>query len=84
MLYGTALLWFLSLLEKNFFLLEDLNDFLTKFNVKFGKTDRIQIATTKIRLLLQESRSALVYTTDFCQLTCDVDWDGNALNNVIR
>jgi hypothetical protein len=74
LLSGTTLSWFALLLEKDSLLLEDLEDFLTKFNDTFGKTDRVQKATTKIRLLYQAS----VYTADFCQLVCDVDWDDDA------
>jgi hypothetical protein len=82
LLSGATLSWFASLLEKNFSLFEDLDDFLTKFNDTFGKTDKVQTATTKICSLRQESRSTLVYTVDFHQLTCDVNWDDNALNSV--
>jgi hypothetical protein len=39
LLSGTTLSWFALLLEKDSLLLEDLEDFLTKFNDTFGKTD---------------------------------------------
>jgi hypothetical protein len=41
LLSGTALSWFVPLLEKNSPLLEDLNNFLTEFNETFGEIDRI-------------------------------------------
>ena len=73
LLYRVALLWFASTLEKDFPLLEDLDNFLTEFNVTFGEIDKVQIATTKIHLLRQGSRPASIYATDFRQLACDVD-----------
>jgi uncharacterized membrane protein YgcG len=72
-------LWFVLLLEKDSLLFKDLYNFLTELNVTFGKTNRVQTVTTKIHSLCQRSRPPSVYITDFCQLTCDVDWDDNTL-----
>jgi hypothetical protein len=74
-------LWFAPLLDKNSTLLEDWDDFLIEFNDTFGKSDRIQMATTKIRLLCQASCPALVYAADFYQLACNIDWNDDALIN---
>jgi hypothetical protein len=41
LLSGAALSWFVPLLEKNSSLLEDLDDFLIKFNITFGKIDKV-------------------------------------------
>jgi hypothetical protein len=60
-------------LEKDSPLLIDLGDFLTEFNDTFGKTDKVQTATTKIRLLRQGFYLASVYTADFHQLAYDID-----------
>ena len=75
------LLYFAPLLEKNSLLLEDLNDFLTKFNNTFGKTNKVQMATTKFCSLRQRSCPTSIYATDFHQLACDVNWDDNTLIN---
>jgi hypothetical protein len=61
------------LLEKNSLLLEDLDDFLIKFNDTFGKTDRVRIAITKLCSLRQGSYPASIYVTNFRQLACDID-----------
>ena len=50
----------------------------------FGEIDRIQTAITKLCSLRQEARTALVYAVDFCQLACDIDWDGNAFISAFR
>jgi hypothetical protein len=76
-------LWFTPLSEKDSLLLEDLDNFLTKFNDTFGKTDRIRTTITKIHSLYQGSRPTSVYTADFRQLACDVDWDDNVLRWVL-
>jgi hypothetical protein len=48
LLTGTALSWFLSLLEKDSPLLADLDQFLEKFSKMFGERDQALIATTKL------------------------------------
>jgi hypothetical protein len=79
LLLGAILSWFALLLEKDSPLIEDLHDFLTKFNDTFGKTDSVRIATTKISLLRQGSCPALVFITDFRQLAYNDNWDNNTL-----
>jgi hypothetical protein len=81
LLSGAELLWFVLLLEKNSHILEDLDGFLTEFNDTFSKTDRVQMATTKLYLLHQGSRPISIYVINFHQLACDFDWDDNAFIN---
>jgi hypothetical protein len=69
------------MLEKDFPLFKDLNDFLIEFNDTFGKIDKVQKVTTKFRLLRQGSHSASIYAIDFYQLAYDVDWNDNAFIN---
>ena len=71
-------------MEKISSLLEDLDDFLTKFNDTFGETERGRMATIKHYLLQQGSYLASIYIADFRQLACDVDWDDNALISAFR
>jgi hypothetical protein len=65
LLSGATLSWFALLLKKNSLLIKDLDDFFTKFNDTFGKTDRVRTATTKFCSLRQESRPASIYVADF-------------------
>jgi hypothetical protein len=53
LLTGTALSWFLSLLEKDSPLLADLDQFLEEFSRTFGERDRALITTTKLLTLQQ-------------------------------
>jgi hypothetical protein len=71
----------MPILEKNSLLLEDLGNFLIELSNTFGETHRVRTATTKLRSLCQGFRPASVYTTDFRQLVCDVDWNDNFLIN---
>ncbi len=73
LLTGTALSWFSSLLEKDFPLLANLDQFLEEFNKTFGERDRALIAITKLRTLQQRSRLASAYVAEFQQLACDLD-----------
>ena len=84
LLSRVALSWFVPLLKKNSLLLKDLDDFLAKFNEIFGETDRVRTATAKLHSLRQGARAASVYTADFRQLACEVDWDDNILINAFR
>jgi hypothetical protein len=77
-------LWFAPLLVKNSPLLKDLNDFLTEFNDTFGEIDKVQTPIIKLHLLRQGSDLASVYTVNFHQLVCDINWNDNILINVFR
>jgi hypothetical protein len=64
LLSGVALSWFVLLLEKNSHLFEDLDDFFAEINDMFGKTDRVQTATTKLLFLQLGSCPASVYAAN--------------------
>jgi hypothetical protein len=84
LLTETALSWFSSLLEKDFPLLANLDQFLEEFSKTFGERDRALIATTKLRTLQQRSRPASAYVAEFQQLACDLDWNDTTLITMFR
>ena len=84
LLTGQAQAWFAPLVETSSPLLNDFHAFLTEFEATFGETDRRRAALNKLYSLQQGSRSAPSYTSEFCQLTFDVEWDEQALRDLFR
>ena len=79
LLSGSALAWFAPLLEKQSPLLNNYEDFISKFKASFGDTDSIRTAINKIRQLRQGDRPASAYAADFRLLASDIPWDDQAL-----
>ncbi|CAG8593375.1 22784_t:CDS:1, partial [Cetraspora pellucida] len=51
LLAGPALAWFVPLLEKELALLNNFDSFIREFEAIFGDSDKIRIATNRIRKL---------------------------------
>jgi len=79
LLTGTATAWFAPILETSSPLLQDFNAFMAEFEVVFGDSDKAMTLANKLRRLRQGTRSAIVYTSEFRQLACDVNWEEAAL-----
>ena len=79
LLTGQALSWFAPLLEKRSAILSSFETFMEAFVEAFGEHDKVRWATTNIRSLRQEARSALVYASDFRQLASDINWGEETL-----
>ena len=79
LLSGTAFAWFAPFLEKNFALLNNFEEFISKFKACFGDTDSIRIAINKIRRLRQSEWPASAYSADFHLLSTNIPWDDQAL-----
>ena len=47
---------------------------MEEFTTCFGEVDKKKVADLKIWSLHQGMRSASIYTSEFRQLSCDVDW----------
>ena len=60
-----ALSWFAPLFEKNAAILSNFEAFLGAFSEAFGEHDKIRLATTKIRSLLQGIQPASNYASEF-------------------
>jgi hypothetical protein len=73
LLTGTATSWFAPILETSSPLLQDFNAFMAKFEAVFGDNDKAKTSANKLRRLQQGTRSAIVYASEFRQLTCDVN-----------
>ena len=76
--------WFSPLVETFSLLLNDFHAFLTEFEATFGETDRRRAALNKLYSLQQGSRSASSYASEFRQLTCNVEWDEQALRDLFH
>jgi hypothetical protein len=79
LLTGTAATWFAPILETSSPLLQDFNAFMAEFEVVFGDSDKARTSANKLRRLQQGTRSAIVYTSEFRQLACDINWGEAAL-----
>src|ERR1035438_2378337 len=79
LLSGPALSWFAPLLENLDPVLSDFDAFLTEFEASFGNSDKVRIASTKIRNLSQGSHPASTYASEFRQLAGDLNWGQEAL-----
>ena len=84
LLSGAAQAWFAPLVETSSPLLQDFPAFLAEFEATFGDTDRRRTAITKLYSLHQGMRPVSVYASEFRQLACDVQWDGQALCDHFR
>ncbi len=84
LLTGTAAAWFTPILETSSPLLQDFNAFMAEFEVVFGDSDKARTLTNKLRRLQQGTCSAIVYTSKFMQLACDVNWGEAALIDQFR
>ena len=72
-------LWFAPLVETSSPLLQNFPTFLAEFEATFGDTGRRRSSITKLYSLHQYMRPVSVYASEFRQLACDVQWDGQAL-----
>ena len=79
LLSGSALAWFTPLLEKEYPLLNNFEEFLSEFKACFGDTDNIRTTINKIRRLRQGDRPASAYAADFRLPASDIPWDDQAL-----
>ena len=84
LLTGQAQAWFAPLVETSSPLLTDFQAFLTEFEETFGETDKRRAALNKLYALQQGERAASTYASEFRQLACDVEWDGQALLDQFR
>jgi hypothetical protein len=57
---------------------------MAEFEAVFGDNDKARTSTNKLRHLQQGTRSAIVYTSEFRQLACDVNWGKAALIDQFR
>jgi hypothetical protein len=83
LLSGPAQAWFALLVKTASPLLENFSEFLVDLEAMFGETDRRRTALTKL-YSLQHSRPTSVYTSEFRQLACNVNWDDRALCDQFR
>ncbi len=81
LLTGTTATWFAPILETSSPLLQDFNAFMAEFEAVFGDNDKARTSANKLHHLQQRTRSAIVYTSEFKQLACDVNWGEAALIN---
>jgi hypothetical protein len=84
LLIGTSAAWFAPILETSSPFLQDFNTFIAEFEAVFGDSEKAKISTNKLRRLQQGTRSAIVYTLEFRQLACDVNWGEAALIDQFR
>jgi hypothetical protein len=84
LLTGQAQAWFAPLVETSSPLLTNFQAFLTEFEATFGETDKRRTALNKLYALQQGNRAASVYASEFRQISCDVEWDGQALLDQFR
>ncbi len=84
LLTGTAAAWFAPILETSSPLLQDFNAFMAEFEAVFGDSDKAKTSANKLHRLQQGTRSAIVYTSEFRQLACDVNWGEAALIDQFR
>ena len=84
LLSGAAQSWFAPLVETSSPLLDNFSAFLEEFEATFGDTDRRRTSLTKLYSLHQGKRPVSVYASEFRQLSCDVQWDDQALCDHFR
>ncbi|CAG8498266.1 15914_t:CDS:2 [Cetraspora pellucida] len=84
LLMGSALAWFASLLEKQSELLDDFDMLVKELKAMFGDADKARTATNKIRKLIQRSRLASSYASEFRQISGDLDWKEATLIDQFR
>ena len=82
LLSGTTLAWFVPLLEQESPLLNNFEEFISKFKACFGDTDNVTMAINTI--WRQGDHQALDYAVDFCLLTTNILWDDLALMEQFR
>ncbi|CAG8777446.1 5533_t:CDS:2 [Cetraspora pellucida] len=79
LLTGSALAWFTPLLEQQSSLLDDFNSFVEEFEATFENLEKVRTAANRIRKLTQRSKLALSYTSEFCQISSNLNWGEAAL-----
>jgi len=84
LLTGTTATWFAPILETSSPLIQDFNAFMAEFEAVFRDSDKARTSTNKLRRLQQGTRSAIVYTSKFKQLACDVNWGEATLIDQFR
>jgi hypothetical protein len=57
---------------------------MAEFETVFGDSDKANTLANKLRCFQQGTRSAIVYASEFRQLTCDVNWGEAALIDQFR
>jgi len=57
---------------------------MAEFEAMFGDSDKARTSANKLHRLQQGTRSAIVYTSEFRQLACDVNWGEAALIDHFR
>jgi hypothetical protein len=72
------------LVETSSPLLTNLKAFLAKFEATFGETDKWRTTLNKLYALQQGECAASVYASEFRQISCNVEWDGQALDQFRR
>ncbi|CAG8671483.1 16180_t:CDS:2, partial [Cetraspora pellucida] len=80
LLTGLALNWFAPLLEKQSPLLETFEDLVKEFEATFGDSEKSRTAANKIRKLIQGSKPASSYASEFQQIAVE---DPISLNDAI-
>ena len=72
LLSGTTLAWFAPLLEQESPLLNNFEEFISKFKACLGDIDSVRTTINKIRRLRQGDRPASGYASDFRLLAADI------------
>ncbi len=57
---------------------------MAEFEAMFGDSDKARTSANKLRHLQQGTSSAIVYTSEFRQLACDVNWGEATLIDQFR
>ena len=84
LLTGQAQAWFAPLVETSSPLLTDFEEVHTDFEVTFGETNKRSATLNKLYALQRGQRATSIYASEFRQLACDVEWDGQALLDQFR
>ncbi|CAG8728408.1 2211_t:CDS:2, partial [Cetraspora pellucida] len=62
-------------------LLNNFDGFIKEFKATFGNSDKIKMAANRIRKLTQGSKLASSYTSEFHQISSNLDWKKAVLIN---
>ncbi|CAG8679283.1 10016_t:CDS:2 [Cetraspora pellucida] len=84
LLTGLALAWFTLLLKKQSPLLETFEDLVRELEATFGDSEKSRTAANRIRKLVQGTRPASSYASEFRQIAGDLDWGEAALIDQFR
>jgi hypothetical protein len=84
---GGAMAWLMPYLEhadQHEALLSDYSQFRKLFSSVFGDTDRVALASSRLRDLGQGRRPALAYATEFRELAAVLQWNDAAFIDQVR